>query len=130
MIIFAFDVDRTLAIPDGTGDSLLYEPFMPMVNLARYVQGSSEMILLVTTARPEEIRHDTNSWLHQNGLFPEEVHMRESGDYREDWEVRVDQILKIKEKFGLDVFLYDDKVSNCLAVERETGTPCILVNAY
>lgn len=127
-VVLAFDMDRTLALPNDAKELHSYKPFLPLVNLAKFVQKTPEMVFLVTTARGENLRGATESWLREYQLFPQEVLMRGSGDTRKDSEVRVSQIIKVREKYGSSVFLYDDKLANCQAVENQTGTPCVLVN--
>jgi hypothetical protein len=129
MFVYAFDMDRTLAMPNGTSDPLSYTPIQPIVSLARSFQDSLWGIFVVTTARPDTLREKTETWLNDHGLNPVEILMRENGDYREDHHVRVDQIQLLKEKYGNNVFLYDDKITNCRAVEYSLGIPCVIVRA-
>lgn len=127
--VYAFDVDRTLAMPNGSKDPLSYKPIQPIVSLAKSFQDSLWGTFVVTTARPETLRKDTEIWLSYQGLRPIEILMRKNGDYREDHHIRVDQIQLLKEKYGQNIFLYDDKIQNCKAVEYTLGVPCVIVRA-
>lgn len=128
--IYAFDVDRTLAYPDESRDLTSYLPIPDIVNLAISFQRAPDSGVVVTTARPESARRETEEWSQINGILPLVVLMRGKGDQRDDKFVRIDQINRVKDLFQCEVFLYDDKITNCQAVELETGTPCVLVNAY
>ena len=129
-MVYAFDVDRTLAEPNGSRDLSSYTPIFPIVNLAQSFQKFPGAAVVVTTARPESTREVTEEWLRDNGISPVKLLMRAEGDEREDKQVRVDQISMVKEIFGCEVVLYDDKTSNCQAVEFETRVPCVRFHAY
>lgn len=53
--------------------------------------------LIIVTARPEDYRVQTESWLKNNKIFYDRVYMRKSGDYRKDPEIKkdiLDQIIQ------------------------------------
>lgn len=129
MAISIFDIDGTLAKKEGSYDNLVnIPPKEQVVKIAKAIVKAGGGKMAIVTARPEESREDTEAWLGKQGLKPEFLLMRKEGDVRPDYEVRVDQVKEVMKrlgKMGGNTILYDDKVSNCKAVEKALGITCI-----
>lgn len=129
MAISVFDIDGTLAKKDGGYDNLLsIPPKDSVVKIAKAISKMPGSKMAIVTARPEESRADTEAWLRKHGLKPEFLLLRKEGDVRPDHEVRVDQVKEVIKRLGKtggNVILYDDKMSNCRAVEKALGINCI-----
>jgi hypothetical protein len=126
--VFAFDVDGTLTAK-GQGDVSLLEmkPNRKILDLALYYQDLERGVVVITTARDESIRKETEKWLKAQGLRPKHVLMRGKGDPRPDPEVKVEQVNILRKNFGNGITMYDDKPENCKAVREQTGIKCVLV---
>ena len=126
--VYAFDVDKTLTKVNQPNVAISdLEPNEKILNLALFFQRPDEGVIVITTARDEKSRKQTESWLKRVGLKPKHVLMRGSGDPRPDPEVKVEQINILRKNYGDNIIMYDDKEENCKAVEKETGVPCIRV---
>lgn len=126
--IYAFDVDGTLTKPgQGYSDYGNREPNPKLVDLALFYQKSDGNVIVITTARSEIIRNQTESWLRKHGINPEAVLMRANSDERPDPEVKVDQVRQLQAKYNGKITMYDDKPENCDAVRKMTGVNCVLV---
>lgn len=124
--VYAFDVDGTLTEKGQFPDNLTeHKPNPEILKLALFHQKHNTIV--VTTARSEEIRKETEEWIKSYGLNPKVILMREKGDDRPDPEVKVEQIAKLKNKYEGKITMYDDKPENCTAVRNQTGASCILV---
>lgn len=126
--ILIFDIDGTLARNDDPEAPLLeMKPKRSIMGIALAAQKPEMGRFAIVTARPESVRQDTEQWVRKHNLKPEFLLMREPGDTRPDYEVRVDQVREIMKKMGSNVILYDDKLSNCKSVEKALGVTCIHV---
>lgn len=128
MTIAAFDIDGTLAQKGDFSDLLNIPAKESVVKIAKAMSKMSGSKMAVVTARPEESRKETEEWLRKQGLRPQFLLMRGKGDVRPDYEVRVDQVREVIKRLGKaggNVILYDDKMSNCKAVEKALGVTCI-----
>lgn len=127
---FVFDIDKTLTAEWYTNDHVVdLKPNTPILNLALALQKPGLGAIVVVTARPEKLKDQTQEWLDKQGLKPLFLLMRKEGDYRPDHEVRVDQLKEVVKRVGNNLFLYDDKESNCKAVEHQLGIPCVHVRS-
>lgn len=123
-----FDIDGTLASTEKPGVPLIdMEPIAKTLKIAKIAQRPEVGAIAVVTARSEEYRKETLSWLRKHGVRPKMFLMRALGDLRPDHNVRVDQVKAVMGKFGNNLVLYDDKPANCKAVESKLKVPCILV---
>jgi uncharacterized HAD superfamily protein len=126
--VFAFDVDGTLTEPGQTSANILdMAPNRKILDLALFYQKPEQGTIVITTARDESIRKQTETWLKGQGLKPKHVLMRGKGDPRPDPEVKVEQISILMKNFGDNITMYDDKPENCKAVREQTGVRCINV---
>jgi hypothetical protein len=87
----------------------------------------SERPLVISTARPERFRADTESWLASHGLKPEAIYMR--ANEREgvpDHMIKFGHLLEIRERFGEPLVWVDDNDSNVHMLQKN-GVPVIHV---
>lgn len=126
--VIAFDVDGTLTAKGQNDVPLLKKkPNQKILDLALYFQDPDKGTIIITTARDESIRKETEQWLKAHGVKPRHVLMRGKDDSRPDPEVKVEQINVLRKNFGNDITMYDDKTENCKAVRAETGIKCVHV---
>jgi hypothetical protein len=126
--ILIFDIDGTLAKKENFDVPLPeIDPKRDILGIALTAQKPKMGRMAIVTARPEAVRQDTEEWVRKHKLKPEFLLMRKEGDLRPDYEVRVDQVRELIKKMGGNVILYDDKLSNCKAVEKALGVTCIHV---
>jgi uncharacterized HAD superfamily protein len=121
-----FDIDGTLTAEPYNEDNLLTlreNPTMMLLAIAM----QSERPLVISTARPERFRADTESWLASHGLKPEAIYMR--ANEREgvpDHMIKFGHLLEIRERFGEPLVWVDDNDSNVHMLEKN-GVPVIHV---
>jgi hypothetical protein len=121
-----FDIDGTLTAEPYNEDNLLTlreNPTMMLLAIAM----QSERPLVVSTARPERFRADTESWLASHGLKPEAIYMR--ANEREgvpDHMIKFGHLLEIRERFGEPLVWVDDSDSNVHMLQKN-GVPVIHV---
>jgi len=123
-----FDIDGTLTserYDESNLETLRENPAMMLVALAM----QAERPLIVSTARPERFRPQTEKWLASHGLKPDAVYMRE--DSREgvpDHMIKFGHLLAIRERFGEPKVWVDDNDSN-VAMLKKNGVPVIHVKS-
>jgi hypothetical protein len=122
-----FDIDGTLTSEHYDENNLLtLKENSAMVLVALSLQ--AERPLLVSTARPEKLRDQTEKWLASHGLEPEAIYMRPN-----DQEGIPDQIIKfahlssIIHKYGRPLAWVDDNDHN-INMLRNNNIPTIHVN--
>ncbi len=121
-----FDIDGTLTAEPYNEDNLLTlreNPTMMLLAIAM----QSERPLVISTARPERFRADTESWLASHGLKPEAIYMR--ANEREgvpDHMIKFGHLLEIRGRFGEPLVWVDDNDSNVHMLEKN-GVPVIHV---
>ena len=126
--VYAFDVDGTLTEPNQSLDDVTkLKPNQNILDLALFYQKPDQGIVVITTAREETIRKQTEAWLKSHGLKPKYVLMRGKGDPRPDPEIKVEQITIVAKNLGGNITMYDDKPENCKAVREQTGIKCVNV---
>ena len=122
-----FDVDGTLTAEDYRLDNLRTlrpNPSMVLVALAL----SGERPLLISTARPEWLREDTEAWLYSHGLSPEEVYMRSSlDDDIPDYLVKLGHLRKIRDSYGTPYLWVDDN-TEVVEMLRSNNVPVIAMS--
>lgn len=122
-----FDIDGTLTSEPYNEDNLLTlreNSAMMLVALAMQL----ERPLLVSTARPERFRADTEKWLASHGLKPVQIYMRE--DSREgvpDHMIKFGHLQDIRKNYGDPLVWVDDNDSN-IEMLRKNNVPVIHVN--
>ena len=124
-----FDIDMTLTsewyytYPENNIATLRAN--LPLVQLA-ILLAKSGVSIVISTARPNRLRADSENWLQSVGVKFDALYMRNDGDDRPDHYVKTEQALAIIEDFGRPLLWYDDNQDNCKVV-RELGIPCIQV---
>ena len=64
--------------------------------------------LVFITGRPSKYSEDTITWLNKHGLFDFTLYMRPDGDFRPDYEVKLELLNQAKNEFpGLDLAIED-----------------------
>ncbi len=121
-----WDIDGTLtAEPYNENNLLTLKENPTMMLLAIAMQ--PERPLVISTARPERFRSETESWLASHGLKPEAIYMRAND--REgvpDHMIKFGHLLAIRERFGEPLVWIDDSDSNVHMLQKN-GVPVIHV---
>ena len=122
-----FDIDGTLTEERYNEDNLLtLRENSAMVLVALAMQ--SERPLLVSTARPERLRDQTEKWLASHGLNPEAIYMRpDERDGVPDHMIKFGHLQDILKKFGKPLAWVDDNENN-VNMLRKNDIPTIHVN--
>jgi hypothetical protein len=121
-----WDIDGTLTSERYDEDNLLTlreNPTMMLLAIAM----QPERPLIISTARPERFREQTEKWLASHGLHPEAIYMRDNE--REgvpDHLIKFGHLLEIREKFGEPLVWCDDNDSN-VHMLKKNGVPVIHV---
>ena len=124
-----FDIDLTLTAERYHNDQVRdLRPNLLMVGLAIGL-AKSGVPIVISTARPERLWHDTWCWLKNQGILFEDLYMREDEDNRPDPDVKKQQAESILTNWGNVLLWYDDNPNN-VAVVKNLGIPAILVNSY
>ena len=122
-----FDVDGTLTTEWYRDSNVIdVSPNVLMVGLARSLYKSG-VPLVLSTARAEWMRADTEIWLRVNGVEYDALIMRANNDSRMDFEVKRDQLNLIRSMYGAPLLWYDDN-HDVTAMLREEGIPVIQVS--
>jgi len=113
-----FDVDGTLtAEPYDESNLLTLKENPTMVILAMVLQ--LERPLLISTARPESLRHVTESWLNKHGIYPVEIYMRpEDKDGVPDPLIKLEHLRNMQEKHGQPMLWVDDNLANIQMLKK------------
>ena len=113
-----FDIDGTLTSEyynEGNLTTLRENPTMMLLAIAM----QAERPLVISTARPERFRPQTEKWLASHGLKPEAIYMRD--DEREgvaDHMIKFNHLQDIRKNFGDPVVWADDNDSNIHMLEK------------
>jgi hypothetical protein len=123
-----FDIDGTLTAErydEGNLLTLKENPTMLLLALAL----QAERPLVVSTARPEYLRNETQTWLKSKGLKPEKIYMRPNGEESvEDFLIKEKHLKKILKEFGMPVTWCDDNLDNIAMLKRH-NVPCIAIHS-
>lgn len=129
--ILVWDIDGTIA--DSTwrlpliknkpknwkkfmSDSVNDKPIEQTKFIFHSVMDHPDVVTIMMTARDEEQREITETWLAKNGFKYHEMFMRKNKDNRPDYEVKCELIAQIKEKYGEIFAAFEDRpnvVTNC-----------------
>ena len=113
-----FDVDGTLTTEWYRDSNVIdVSPNVNMVQLARCLYKSGVPIV-ISTARAEWMRADTETWLDLNGVEYDGLVMRADDDNRPDYEVKADQLGLIRKIFGKPLLWYDDNLDVTVMLRR------------
>ena len=122
-----FDVDGTLTTEwYRDRDVIDVSPNVNMVQLARCLYKSGGPIV-ISTARADWMRADTETWLELNGVRYDALIMRANDDSRMDFEVKRYQLNLIRRMYGTPLLWYDDNFDNVSMLQGE-GVPTIQVS--
>jgi len=122
-----FDVDGTLTTEWYRDSNVIdVSPNVNMVQLAQCLYKSGVPIV-ISTARAEWMRADTEAWLGLNGVEYDDLIMRADTDSRRDHEVKRDQLNLIRSLYGNPLLWYDDNFDNVTMLQEE-GIPTIQVS--
>jgi len=121
-----FDVDGTLTAEYYDEDNLLtLRENSAMILVALSMQTGRPLV--ISTARPERFRTQTEKWLASHGLKPDAIFMRaDSCEGMPDYMIKFGHLLAILEKFGKPEVWVDDNESN-VTMLKKNGIPVIHV---
>ena len=89
---------------------------------------SSELRIVLLTARPIRVQPQTLGWLHRYGLRWDLLVMRDFGDYQASREFKQRSVEELRE-FGFDLRLaFEDDIRNVTMFHAE-GVPCIYIHS-
>ena len=112
------DIDGTLTTEWYRDSNVIdVSPNVNMVQLARCLYKSGVPIV-ISTARAEWMRADTETWLGLNGVEYDGLVMRADDDNRPDYEVKADQLGLIRKMFGKPLLWYDDNLDVTVMLRR------------
>ena len=113
------DIDGTLTTEWYRDSNVIdVSPNVLMVGLARSLYKSG-VPLVLSTARAEWMRADTEAWLGLNGVEYDDLIMRADTDSRRDHEVKRDQLNLIRSLYGSPLLWYDDNFDNVTMLQEE-----------
>jgi hypothetical protein len=98
-------------------------PITPVVTLAKIVD-YYEMPIICVSGRPEDIRDQTSQWLHDQDIWPADLYMRPSNDYRPDYVIKKELLVKLREDGWEPILVIDDRPS-VVQMWRAEGLVCL-----
>jgi hypothetical protein len=122
-----FDVDGTLTSEHYDENNLLtLRENSAMMLIALSMQ--LERPLLISTARPERYRSQTEKWLASHGLKPVHIYMRDnSREGVPDQMIKFGHLQDIRKRYGDPLVWVDDNSDN-IHMLRKNDVPVIHVN--
>jgi hypothetical protein len=82
--------------------------------------------VIIVSGRDDTFKDITLKWLTDNGVFVNEIHMRQAGDKREDSIIKQELFeAHIKDKYNV-VFVLDDR-NRVVDMWRRNGLKCLQV---
>lgn len=107
-----FDIDGTLTSERYTEENILeVKPNFVMLDIAHSLQETYPIV--ISTARPDKYREQTEKWLSERELYPKKVYMREEGrDIPTDPMIKFGHLQDIKKNFGDPELWVDDNPDN------------------
>ena len=116
--VIVFDIDGTLTAERYTAKNILkVKENPPLMGMALALQ--EKYPLIISTARPEKYREQTEKWLAKHNLKPEALYMREEGrDYVADQMIKFGHLQDIRKNHGEPVLWADDNDANIRMLER------------
>lgn len=103
-------------------------PNIPILKLYNSCQWASYTVVLAT-GRPESTRRDTQTFLDMNHIEGySDLYMREPKDFRPDHVVKVEQLEKIREKYGQTPNVWFEDKKNVIDALRASGVFVVDVN--
>lgn len=125
------DIDGTLANM-GTRDPydestvLNDSPHQHIVNLVKKYNTDNDYKLVVMSGRTDSCFDDTLTWLHKQGIYPDALLMRKTGDTRSDAVVKRELLETVEKTCGPVEFVLDDR-NSVVEMWRKIGIPCLQV---
>lgn len=112
---------------DESSNDPPYEDVYWLVNLLF----ETDNTIIFVTARPENEREKTISWLKKYNLDGKykKLYMRSEGDFRDDFIVKKELLQKIRSD-GYDPFIALEDRNNVVKMWREEGISCFQVRGH
>ena len=85
------------------------KPISQILFLWKLLQDQDNVKIIVSTARDEGCREETEKWLKKHDLKYEKIFMREKGFHGDDVIVKLENAKKIEEEFGKIDMIFDDR---------------------
>ena len=76
------------------------------------IYNDPSLAIIISTARNEKVRKETETKLLEHGIIFDELYMRRDKDYRPSPEVKRDHLQEIMKSYEILVFI-DDDITNC-----------------
>ena len=126
-----FDIDGTLAdvehrlhhLPnwDKFFADMDKDPIIPEIQwINQAFNEMDDVAILVVSARPNDYIRVTETWLHENHIYYDNLYMRNSGDYRKDSIVKAEILQKILDD-GYEPFIVIDDREEVVGMWRSYG---------
>jgi phosphoglycolate phosphatase-like HAD superfamily hydrolase len=101
------------------------EPFEHVLRINSFVAAREDDRIILLTARPENLRADTQVWLEEHGIAFDDLFMRPVNERKPDYEVKRDIYRNyLKEKYQV-VAAFEDRLQ-VAKMWREEGVPVLL----
>ncbi|MCA9911832.1 MAG: polynucleotide kinase [Anaerolineae bacterium] len=105
-------------------EALVDDPVNEPVRNTVEALAESYAVLLVS-GRPLDYLHHTLVWLDEKAISHDELHMRKSGDNRDDTIVKREILAELRKKYDI-VMAFDDR-DRVVKMWRDEGIPCFQV---
>lgn len=104
------------------------KPISHMIDILRSLE--RDFIPVFATGRPERTRTETTWWLVSHGAatgrYPLRLYMRADGDHRNDDELKIEMLAKIRADGFNPVMVFEDR-ARVVKAWRAAGMPCAQV---
>lgn len=140
MKVIVFDIDGTLANGDhrlhhimappkdwcayhqALGEDAVHEDIVWM--LKQFYQNNNKIILC--TGRPDNYREATADWMWKHAIYYHDLYMRKAGDWRHDYDVKIELLDQIRYKHGEPHLWIEDR-NKVVAALRQAGVRVLQV---
>jgi len=131
------DIDGTLAIRGNRGPFdyskvKLDKPNKILIRILESLRDNMdyEHILIIVSGREniDNCEKDTREWMHENGLYPNLLLMREKGDHRSDVIVKKEMYKKHIEPYFKVELVFDDRNKVVRMWRKTLGLKCFQVD--
>jgi hypothetical protein len=75
--------------------------------------------IILCSGRGEDSRAVTTTWLNTNGIFFDDLYMRDHGDHRQDSIVKTELLAQIREQHGEPYLWFDDRTQVVDAIRAQ-----------
>jgi hypothetical protein len=120
------DIDGTLAHMNGRSPYDYSKVSEDMVD--ETIRGITDLynnFVILVSGRPDSCRDDTEDWLENNGVQYTSLHMRKTGDNRNDTIVKREILDELIKEYYIE-FALDDR-DRVVKMFRESGIKCLQV---